>query len=148
MSLTDALELFQIRLTVVYRARRNVRVENDARLGVDRLMHFVFELQGRPILAGQGGVGVRATMVRVVGNFPLPRGPPGTAAPGWRFLVLLGWCRFVEHQRHGCGVSRNQRGVRHHATFLVDQTLLPAERDDLAEYARQDPPPPGGRESA
>ena len=97
-------------------------------------MHFVFELQRCSILAGQRRIGIRATMVRVVRNFQLPRGSRRTVAPCWRWLVRLDLRRFLRHHRQGCGVSRNQCGVRHHATCFVDEALGLAERDDPTKY--------------
>ena len=61
--------------------------------------------------------------------------PPPTR---WRFFLLLGLRRLIGHHRRGRGVSRNQRGVRHHATFLVDQTLCLTEHDNPADHGLED----------
>ena len=67
----DALELLQIRLVVVSCSRRDLGIQDDPTVGVDRLMHFIFELPRRSLLLGQGGVGVGATAVRLVGQLAL-----------------------------------------------------------------------------
>ena len=45
-SLLDSLELLQIGLVVVPGCGRDMRVQNDAAVGIDALMHFVLELSG------------------------------------------------------------------------------------------------------
>ena len=63
----NAIELFQIRLVVVTAAGRHFSIENDPTVGINCLMHFVFELPGRPLLLGERRIWIGTTAVRLIG---------------------------------------------------------------------------------
>ena len=65
-SVFDASQLFKIRLVIVSPARSDFSVENDAALGVDRLMHFILELPRGSLLLSQCGIRVGTTAVGLV----------------------------------------------------------------------------------
>jgi hypothetical protein len=63
----NAIELFQIWLVVVTAAGRHFSIENDPTVGINCLMHFVFELPGRPLLLGERRIWIGTTAVRLIG---------------------------------------------------------------------------------
>jgi len=81
----DASQLLKVRLVVMGPARGDFGVENDAALGVDRLTHLVFELQGRTAFLRQRGLGVGATAVRSVRHAAVDRRIEHSSSTSLRF---------------------------------------------------------------
>ena len=114
-------------------------IQDDAAISVDRLMDFVLELSRCASLLSQRGIGIGAAGVRLVRDFTAGRG--STLVSAAEPLPPPELLRIVVNQGIQGGIGRNQRGVSHHPTFVVDQAFLPAECDDLAKHGCEDSSP-------